>query len=224
MSASIDADVVVASVPTLGRASSTRILQFDPNQFKCIVIDEAHHSVADSYLRIANHFKVFDADSHIKLFGCSATVHRTDFMGLEQLYQKIAFHVDIRTMFLEKWLCPVEFYTVHTNIDISSAVKARKFHTESLSIAVNTTERNKLVVETWERNAFMKEKCRSTLVFGVDLAHVYGLQKAFRDICVDAQVIDANTKPEDRARIISEFKSYKIPVLINCGKFVYLTE
>ncbi len=49
-------DVVVASVPTLGRAGSTRLEGFDRTHFKCIIIDEAHHATAATYLRILDHF------------------------------------------------------------------------------------------------------------------------------------------------------------------------
>src|SRR3990172_13356378 len=37
-----NADVIIASVPTLGRANSTRIQKFDPNEFCIAVTDEAH--------------------------------------------------------------------------------------------------------------------------------------------------------------------------------------
>ncbi|KAJ3023651.1 UNVERIFIED_CONTAM: hypothetical protein HDU68_008518 [Siphonaria sp. JEL0065] len=45
-------DVVVASVPTLGNALSDRVNRIDPNLFKCIVIDEAHHAAASTYTRL----------------------------------------------------------------------------------------------------------------------------------------------------------------------------
>ncbi len=45
------ADVVVASVPALGRASSARLARFNPAQFKAVVIDEAHHAAAATYVR-----------------------------------------------------------------------------------------------------------------------------------------------------------------------------
>jgi hypothetical protein len=50
------ADVIVASVPTLGRKGSTRLDKYDPEEFKCIIIDEAHHAAASSYARILEHF------------------------------------------------------------------------------------------------------------------------------------------------------------------------
>ncbi len=44
--ASADADVVVASVGTLGRKNSPRLRALDPDQFYLIVVDEAHHASA----------------------------------------------------------------------------------------------------------------------------------------------------------------------------------
>src|SRR5712692_1205989 len=46
------ADIIVASVPTLGRAGSTRYERFDWNAFSCCVCDEAHHAISDTYLRV----------------------------------------------------------------------------------------------------------------------------------------------------------------------------
>jgi ATP-dependent helicase IRC3 len=38
--ADMSADVIIASVPSLGRAGTPRLLKYDPKQFKCIIIDE----------------------------------------------------------------------------------------------------------------------------------------------------------------------------------------
>jgi len=49
LNASKDSDVVVASVPTLGRRGSRRLSSLNPDEFSIIVIDEAHHATADTY-------------------------------------------------------------------------------------------------------------------------------------------------------------------------------
>ena len=54
-----DADVVLASVPTVGRETSSRLLRLDPEQFYLIVVDEAHHAVAATYRRVFDHFGLF---------------------------------------------------------------------------------------------------------------------------------------------------------------------
>ena len=52
----VTSDVVLGSVATLGRANSTRLSRFNPEEFKLIIVDEAHHSAANSYLRIIDYF------------------------------------------------------------------------------------------------------------------------------------------------------------------------
>src|SRR3990167_2421478 len=58
--ASRRADVVVASVPTIGRPNSKRLIKLDPADFGTVICDEAHHSVALSYRHILNHFGILE--------------------------------------------------------------------------------------------------------------------------------------------------------------------
>ncbi|KAJ3284262.1 hypothetical protein HDU79_008371 [Rhizoclosmatium sp. JEL0117] len=46
-----ECDVMIASIQTLGRFGSSRIDRLDPKQFKCIIIDEAHHAASNTYVR-----------------------------------------------------------------------------------------------------------------------------------------------------------------------------
>ncbi|KAI0235998.1 putative ATP-dependent helicase IRC3, partial [Massospora cicadina] len=56
-------DVLVASVQSLGRKGSPRLRRFDPNRFKLIIIDEAHHAAATTYSNILKHFGLFKPPS-----------------------------------------------------------------------------------------------------------------------------------------------------------------
>lgn len=48
--ADLDARVVVGSVQTLSR--NNRLQRFAPDHFQTVIVDEAHRTLADSYLRI----------------------------------------------------------------------------------------------------------------------------------------------------------------------------
>lgn len=65
----LDDDVIVASVLTLGRKAPgnclERLERFDPRDFKAIIIDEAHHSVADTYRRIMAHFGLLNCSTEV---------------------------------------------------------------------------------------------------------------------------------------------------------------
>ncbi|GAA5873706.1 hypothetical protein JCM8547_002680 [Rhodosporidiobolus lusitaniae] len=54
------AQVTVATYQTLARGDLSRLDKFDPDYYKAVIVDEAHHSAARSYLDIASRF-----DSHV---------------------------------------------------------------------------------------------------------------------------------------------------------------
>lgn len=214
------ADVIVASVPTLGRilSGTNRLQKFDPQQFKCIIVDEAHHSVTDTYMRIMDHFGVLDGrHPHILLWGCSATLSRFDELALGDVYEKVIYHKDIKSMIDEGWLCPFETYQIITHTDLSSVKKRDDFDTTALSLAINTPMRNDLVARTWKSVAYEEHGRRSTIVFALNIAHVTGLCEAFERIGIQAAAITSLTEQEDRENILARFRQGQVPVLVNCA-------
>src|SRR5690348_16230504 len=75
------AQVVIASVPTLGRNGSKRLESLKPDEFSIVVVDEAHHAVAKTYRRIFDHFALFSGGEAL-LVGFTATPRRGDGRGL----------------------------------------------------------------------------------------------------------------------------------------------
>jgi ATP-dependent helicase IRC3 len=116
-----ETDVIVASVPSLGRMGSPRLSRFDPAAFCCIVVDEAHHAAAPSYQRVLEHFRVRH-NPHVLLWGCSATLSRNDALSLGVVFEEIVYHLDLERMFHEGWLCPVRSYDIHTDLDLGDLV------------------------------------------------------------------------------------------------------
>lgn len=161
------ADVIVASVPTLGRRDENsgvceRLMRFDPDHFKCIIIDEAHHSAAPSYRRILDHFGALNPQSHLLVWGCSATMRRNDYRALGDLFQKVVYHVDMNKMIRDGWLCRPELFQVFTEFNVDSVnfdSSGEDFSLDDLSLTLNTPKRNNLIAETW-----MKEARDSTLI------------------------------------------------------------
>src|SRR5579872_2505136 len=94
--APVDANVVIASVPTLGRANSARLRELNPEHFFLIVVDEAHHAVAPTYRRIFDHFGLFEPDTRRYLVGFTATPRRGDKQGLGEVFEEICYTRDLR--------------------------------------------------------------------------------------------------------------------------------
>jgi superfamily II DNA or RNA helicase len=110
--------VVVASVDSI----VNRLERYPADFFRMIVVDEAHHAVAPSYISVFKHFGVSvplndpkDIKDLVKspwvgdvlLFGLTATPDRGDKRDLMRLFETVGFEYDIRTAISDGWLVPI---------------------------------------------------------------------------------------------------------------------
>ncbi|KAI1430212.1 P-loop containing nucleoside triphosphate hydrolase protein [Xylaria sp. FL1777] len=222
MHASGRADITVASIQSI--TSGDRISKFDPSLFKLVLVDEAHHIVASGYLRTLEHFGLHQKQEGSPiLVGVSATFSRFDGLRLGTAIDEIVYHKDYVDMIGEKWLSDVLFTTVESSADITRVKSGANgdFQPGELSKVVNTAQVNEITVRSWLARA--KER-KSTLVFCVDLAHVAGLTRAFRQHGIDARFVTGDTAKVERSDRLDAFKRGEFPVLVNCGVFTEGTD
>lgn len=220
--ASGTADITVASVMSI--TSGDRLEKFDPSTFKLVLVDEAHHIVAPSYLRTLEHFGLDEKrPTSPLLVGVSATFSRFDGVKLGVAIDEIVYHRDYVDMISENWLSNVVFTTVESTANLSRVRKASNgdFRTGELSEAVNTDKINEITVRAWLAKVGRR---KSTLVFCVDLAHVSSLARAFRKHGLDARVVSGHTPKQQRASTIDDFRAGKFPILLNCSVFTEGTD
>ncbi|KAK5962695.1 double-stranded DNA-dependent ATPase PWA37_005136 [Arxiozyma heterogenica] len=208
-----EADTIIASVLSLVQ----RLDKYDPNNIDLIIVDEAHHIVADTYMKILKHFHAANEKSRIPVIGFSATFERADKKALSQALDEIVYHKGVMEMIDEKWLCEGRFTNVKISINLDNVKKNNSdFVLKSLSSVVNTPETNDIIIETYLRMR-LQHNIKSTLVFGVDKNHVKTLNKVFLQRGVKSDYITSDTKSLDRDNIMKAFKNGECEVLINCG-------
>ncbi|QPG74563.1 hypothetical protein FOA43_001894 [Brettanomyces nanus] len=219
-SESHDLFIVVASVPTLAR-SSERLEKFDPAQFRAIIVDECHHAVSKSYLKI---FKWFGCDKGEAkspfLLGFSATLQRHDKKPLRRVFDEIVYEKSMIELVDEGYLVDCDWKMVEARFNLSSVEVGYDgdYKLNSLAKHVDTDDINELALKTYkffER----KRKLQSTLIFCCNVEHMENLGRLFRINGIEAQYVTGNTKMFERSHIVDDFKSGDIKVLINCGVF-----
>lgn len=215
-------DIIIASISSL--TSKDRILKFNPDLFKLVLVDEAHHIVARTYRTALGHFGLneYSPDSPA-LVGVSATLSRFDGLKLGAAIDYIVYHKDYIDMINENWLANAVFTTVKSQVNLSKVKKDRlgDFAIGPLSEAVNTKTTNNITVRAWLAHA---AKRKSTLVFCVDVNHAKELTQTFRDFGIDARYITAKTPREVRGEQLRAFQNQEYPVLLNCGLFTEGTD
>ncbi|KAJ4425138.1 putative ATP-dependent helicase IRC3 [Gnomoniopsis sp. IMI 355080] len=217
------ADITIASVASLQKEE--RLAKYNPDSFKLILVDEAHHIVAPGYMKVLQHFGLSSKNPYSpNLVGVSATFSRFDGLKLGAAIDEIVYHKDYVDMIDEKWLTGVIFTTVSSTADIRG-VKSQgakgDFIPSELSRAVNTDQVNDVTVRAWLAKAAER---KSTLVFCVDLNHVTGLTAKFRQYGLDARFVTGDTHKIERGEILDAFKRGEFPVLLNCGVFTEGTD
>jgi len=101
---------VVGSVQTL---RGKRLKAWAPDAFTHIIIDEAHHALADSYQHLLSHFKT------ARVLGVTATADRGDKKNLGQYFESIAFEYDLIQAIKDGFLAPLTAQTIPINIDLT---------------------------------------------------------------------------------------------------------
>lgn len=206
--------VVLASVSTLGRKGSTRLQALNPDEFKLVVVDEAHHAVAPTYRRILDYLGLFEKGTEKLLLGFTATPVRGDRRGLQEVFERIVFSRSIGDMIAAGYLCDLRGYRVSTETDLSD-IRTRHgdFVTRELSRRVNDEARNATVVA-----AYLKlVPTRKGLVFCVDVAHARALARAFQEAGIPARAIWGEMPKVDRAAVLADFRQGRIRVITNCN-------
>ena len=201
-------DVVVASVATLGRNNTPRIMAYPQNYFNSIVIDEAHHAAAPSYRRITDYF---NTDF---ILGVTATPQRSDSTRLVDVFEEIVYYKSIQDLIEDGWLCPLVGYRVKTNTDLSEVEIVNGDYAQAkLEDAVDNPERNAHIVAAY-LNLAMDEKA---LVFASGVRHAENLALSFRQASVEAEVIVGTTPQEERNSILARFAAGTLKVVVNVG-------
>ena len=208
-----DADFVVASVQTIGRNGSRRIEKFSPDTFDALVIDEAHHATATSYINVINHF-AFDGSRRL-LLGVTATPNRGDGSGLGKVFDEIVYEMSIPDAIKNGWLVDLVGVRVQSSTSLDGIkTVAGDFEQGELGNRVNTPERNRMIVREWMKLA----RDRKTIAYSVNIQHAKDLANAFVQAGVKAAAVWGDD-PERQAKL-HEFANGDLQVLVNCGVLV----
>lgn len=203
--ADLDCDIVVSCVASIGRKGADRLQRF--GGFDIIACDEAHHSIASTYLSVFDIAGVIKPDTNKLLVGFTATPKRKnvtraqknlivlddeEILSLKSVYKKIVFTYTIRKAIKEGWLVPLRGFKLKTDVDLSEVKSTGgDYQQDDLSEAVNTSSRNLQVIKFWLDNAGR----RTTIVFTVDIKHAQDLAKEFKQAGVKAEAV-WGTNPE----------------------------
>ena len=199
-----DRDIQVASVQSL-----TRRLNKCP-EFDLIIVDEAHHSTANSYRTILNRFP------NARVLGVTATPIRLDGKGFRGIFDELICGVTVSELIESGSLSPYKYYATETSMSVGGVGKRQgDFKSEEVARANPVAGLVGDVVKSYKDYLEGKQ----AVIFCINVEHSIAIAEHFKAAGIIAYHLDGNTPSGERADVMTQFRDKRIQVLTNCALF-----
>jgi ATP-dependent helicase IRC3 len=176
--------------------------------FDLCIIDEAHHSQADSYKRLINNLP-----TSCNILGVTATPDRLDGSFLKDILDVCSFKIEVFNLIRDGYLCDLEGFTVKTHIDISDVDDHNHdFSINQLFKKLSTQKRNDLIIDICKKEMIG----RKTLIFCLNVEHTKQISDLLKKENLSSAHINGKMKSPERNSILSAFRNGEISYLCNC--------
>lgn len=208
--------VVISTIQTQNsnNGDRKRMGRFNPKDFGVLIIDECHHSTADSYKSLINYYKHNNPD--IKILGVTATPDRADEEAMGQVFETVAIDIEILDLIHLGWLVPVEQQFVHIGGLDFSEMRTTAGDLNGADLAeVMESERNLHGVAASSLEIIGK---RRAIVFTASVKQAEVLSNIFNRHRLEmASWVCGTTNKDDRRQILAKFQNGETQVVCNCG-------
>ena len=197
-----DADVLFASIQTLGRVA--HLERFPRDAFDYIVVDEFHHAAAPTYRRLIDHFRPKF------LLGLTATPERTDGGDLLALCEEnLVYRCDLVEGVKQDLLCRFQYFGVPDEVDYRNIPwRNSRFDEEELTRHVATQSRARNAHEQLQKRGGTR-----TLAFCVSQRHADFMADFFRQQGLRAVAVHSGDTSAPRAQSLEELSEGKLDVI-----------
>ena len=199
-----DRAIQVASVQSL-----TRRLKHCPHP-DLIVIDEAHHSTAQSYRSILNNYP------NSKILGVTATPVRLDGSGFRGIFDELICGVTVKELIEMGSLSPFKYFAPEQSM---SLVGVRKRGGDYSAESIEDANPAESVAADCLKAYRDRLQDKQVVIFAVSVAHSQAIAASFAANNITAAHLDGTSDDDVRSLTMEAFRAGKIKVLTNCALF-----
>ena len=206
--------IQVASIQTITHPSNRCLLE--DLQFDFIIIDEAHHAVANSYQ------KLWEYCPDSKKLGVTATPWRMNNSGFAKIFDTYIPSMSIKDFISKGWLATYQYYSIPTNSEIIKSIESiREFDIDgdyknsALVEVFDTTMIRAQLYNSYAKNAYGKKG----IIYSISREHSEHICAQYRSHNISIENIDSKTPSKTREDIIKSFKNGDIDIIVNVDIF-----
>lgn len=181
-----------------------------------IVIDEAHHALAETYnelwLRYPNARKL----------GMTATPCRLNRKGFTDLFDTLITSDSIADFIRQGWLSAFDYVSIHPNSEDQQLIDCLEkrgadgdFQVKEMDAVLNRRPSIERLYESVRQYAHGKKG----IVYAVSISHARNIAEYYNNKGVNSVAIDSKTPAKLRKQMVEDFRQGKIQVLVNVDVF-----
>lgn len=184
-------------------------------RFDYIIVDEAHHSLADTYI------KLFGLFPQAKKLGVTATPWRQNHESFLSLYQCLITSPQISWFISNGLLADFDYVSIKPEsevqrlVDNSEVSSTGDFSNTDLDNTFNNQRIRSKLYESYQQFA----NGLKGIIYAINKLHAAKIAELYSSHGVKAVAIDSDTPKEERQNLINEFKTGEITVLVNVDIF-----
>ena len=175
-----------------------------------IVVDEAHHSTANSYRQVLSNFP----QSYI--LGVTATPIRLDGSGFRGLFDELVCGVTVRELIEMGSLSPFKYFAPDRSM---SLVGVRKRGGDYSAESIENANPSESVAADCLKAYRDYLQGKQVVIFAVSVAHSKAIAYSFSACGIPAAHLDGSSDSDIRSQTMTAFREGRIRVLTNCALF-----
>lgn len=209
-------NICVSSIQYLARQLKNETSEIGDLDFDFIIIDEAHHSLAESYMLLWRSYP----DAY-KL-GVTATPYRLKGRGFTGLYGKLIESLKVSDFIKQGYLADYRFFTVSgrqaalQKVNRLTKVNAGgDYQTKDLQEIYAKSDEIEFLYDCYKEHA----AGRKGIIYAVNLLHAEIIAGYFANRGVSIANIDSKTAKGKRRELIEKFRNGDLQILVNVELF-----
>ena len=178
------------------------------NKPKVIIIDEAHHALANTWRRILNEFP------EALVIGMTATPARMSGQGLGDVFDSLVEGPSVKELIDMGFLSPYKYFAP-PQIANMAGVRVRMGDYDPHQLA-EVMDDGKIIGDAVQHYQRMANGKRA-IVYCASVEHSKHTAEQFSEAGYHAAHLDGDTHPVERRRLTTDFKAGKLQIITNCS-------
>lgn len=183
--------------------------------FNFIIVDEAHHSLADTYKRL---FEIFPK---AKKLGVTATPWRLNHETFTTLYQSLITAPQISWFIKNELLANFDYVSIKPNSDVQKMIDNTEISStgDFVNIELERSFNTQRIRSRLFSSYLQFANGRKGIVYAINKEHAANIANMYNSHKITSVAIDCDTPKSERTDLVDAFKNNRINILVNVDIF-----